>query len=196
MAKKKTEFLGFFKEYKLHKACADDLLRPAMQYVAFKDGYAYATNAFVAIKANLRNVSALSFEDIQKLNGYAIHKDQYAELLKFNEIEVRDGSIVAKGATENAQTIFTLAKIVENSNDKRPGAIRFPDVEALIARDTERCELEGIGINLKLLNNAAAAMGVEGGNIGLLFTAAAGKIFIKSDRLADVRGIIMPVVMN
>lgn len=196
MAKKKTEFLGFFKVYKLHKACADDLLRPAMQYVAFKDGYAYATNAFVAVKANLRDISALQEEDIQKLNGYAIHKDQYAELLKFSEIEVREGSIVAKGATENAQTIFTLTKIVESSSDKRPGAIRFPNVEAIIARDTERCELGEIGINLKLLNNAAAAMGIAGENIGLQFTGARGKIFIKSDRLADVRGIIMPVVIN
>lgn len=196
MATKNNDFCGFYKAYKLHKACSDGNLRPAMQYIAFKNGYAYATNAFVAVRADLRDISALSPEEIQKLNGYAIHKDQYAELLKFNEIEVRDGSIVAKGATENAQTIFTLTKLVENSNDERPGAIRFPNVEALIARDTEKCELWEIGINLKLLNNVAAAMGLANENIGLRFTGAQGKIFIKSDRLADVRGIIMPVVIN
>lgn len=196
MAKKKVEFLGFYKEYKLHKACNDDQVRPAMQYVAFKGGYAYATDAHVAVKANLRNISALEFEDIQKLNGYAIHKDQYAELLKFSEIEVRDGSIVAKGATENAQTIFTLKKIVENSNDERPGAIRFPDVESIISDDAKKNKIESIGISLKLLNNLAAAMGVANERIGLRFTAANKKIYIIGEPGVDVRGIIMPVLID
>lgn len=195
MAKKKTEFLGFFKEYKLHKACADDLLRPAMQYIAFKSGYAYATNASVAIKANLRDISSLSFEDIQKLNGYAIHKDQYAELLKFSEIEVHDGEIIARGA-DDAQTIFKLTKLVENSKNERHGAFRFPDIDGIITDDAKKCKLGEIGINLKLLNNAADAMGMAGENIGLRFTGAAGKIFIKDVYGADVRGIIMPVVID
>lgn len=196
MAKKKVELNGFFKAFKLHKACADDLLRPAMQYVAFKNGYAYATNSFVAVKANLRDISALGYEDIQKLNGYAIHKDQYAELLKFSEIEVLDGSIVAKGANQNVQTIFTLTKIDENSNDKRPGAFRFPNVESVIADDAKKCKLEAFGINLKLLNNLAAAMGVANEKIGLRFTAASGKIFVKGEYDVDVRGIIMPVLLD
>lgn len=195
MAIFENDFYGFYKAYKLHKACSDDNLRPAMQYVAFKDGYAYATNAFVAVKANLRNVSALSFEDIQKLNGYAIHKDQYAELLKFSVLEVLEGKLIAIGKS-GAQTIFKLTKLVENSNDERPGAFRFPDVDGIITDDAKKCKLEAIGINLKKLNLIADAMGMTNKNIGLRFTAAAGKIYIIGDPGVDVRGILMPVVID
>lgn len=195
MATKNNDFCGFSKAYKLHKACSDDNLRPAMQYVAFQDGYAYATDAYVAVLANLCDISTLPPEDIQKLNGYALHKDQFAELLKFSVLEVHEGKIIAIGA-KDARTIFELTKLVENSKDAMHGAFRFPNVESIIADDAKKDKLEAIGFNLKLLNNLAAAMGIANQRIGLRFTNAAGKIFIKGNLDVDVRGIIMPAVID
>ena len=86
MSKKKNEWNGFYKEFKLHKACANDEFRPAMHYICFRNGYAYATDGHIAVRASLDAICALSEEERNKLNGYLIHKKQYEMLLKYSTI--------------------------------------------------------------------------------------------------------------
>ena len=118
MAKKKNEWLGFYKEFKLHKACANDDIRPAMHYVCFKNGYAYATDAHIAVRANLHDISALSDDDIAKLNGHLIHKSQYEQLLKYSSIEIGDGTITLIDPESKARTTIQLFKLAESAEEE------------------------------------------------------------------------------
>lgn len=59
---KKAKFVGFNfnPDFKLHKACADDEYRPAFSYVYFRNGYAYATNAHIAVRAKVEDISNIA----------------------------------------------------------------------------------------------------------------------------------------
>ena len=78
-----------------------------MEHIQFKNGYAYASDAHIAIKAALKSICALSQEDIDKLNGYYIHSSQWPLLLKYSNIEVGEGVINLKGEN-GVKTVITL----------------------------------------------------------------------------------------
>lgn len=68
-----------------------------MQYVMIEGNFAYATNAHVAVAYNISNY--IKDEQLQKLNGHAIHKDFWKEIcaaplfmLKGDLIMVQNGS--------------------------------------------------------------------------------------------------------
>lgn len=199
MAKKKNEWLGFYKEFKLHKACANDDFRPAMHYVCFKDGYAYATDAHIAVRANLHAISALSDDDIAKLNGHLIHKSQYEQLLKYSAIEIGDGTITLIDPESKARTtiqLFKLAESAEEVEESKGLAIRYPNVDAVIDSDRSEEPLQQVGFNIVLLNKIAAAMGITS-RMGLRFTTNGHQMVVLGvEPGIDVRGIIMPIIMN
>lgn len=198
--KKKNEWLGFYKEYKLHKACASDDFRPAMHYICFKDGYAYATDAHIAVRANLHHISALSDEDIAKLNGHLIHKSQYEMLLKYSTIEIGDGTITLIDPESKASTTIQLVKLAESSEAAEVSegkAIYFPNVDALINKDAEHYESDNVGLNYHLLGRVLSAMGLNGNRVGLRFTGVGKQMFILGvEPGIDVRGIIMPIIFD
>lgn len=196
MAKKKNEWLGFYKEFKLHKACANDEIRPAMQYVCFKDGYAYATDAHIAVRADLHAISALSDDDIAKLNGHLIHKSQYEQLLKYSAIEIGDGTITLIDPESKARTTMQLFKLAESGEEVLEGCISYPNVDAIINSDRSEEPLQQVGFNIVLLNKIAAAMGITS-RIGLRFTTKDHQMVVLGvEPGIDVRGIIMPILMN
>lgn len=196
MAKKKNEWLGFYKEFKLHKACANDEIRPAMQYVCFKDGYAYATDAHIAVRARLSDISALSDDDIAKLNGHLIHKSQYEQLLKYSSIEIGDGTITLIDPESKARTTMQLFKLAESGEEVLEGCIRYPNVDAIINSDRSEEPLQQVGFNIVLLNKIAAAMGLTS-RMGLRFTTGGHQMVVLGvEPGIDVRGIIMPILMN
>ena len=47
---------NFNKGIKLHLACANNLIRPVMNCIYFKDGYAIASNGMILIKACLNEI--------------------------------------------------------------------------------------------------------------------------------------------
>lgn len=65
----------------LHLACSDDPMRPVMQYIFFENGYAYATNVHIAVKQSLDDYCDVI--EKEKLNGHAIYKAAFAQILKF-----------------------------------------------------------------------------------------------------------------
>ena len=199
MAKKKNEWLGFYKEYKLHKACANDDLRPAMHYICFKDGYAYATDAHIAVRASLQAICALDEEERNKLNGYLIHKNQYEMLLKYSTIEIGDGTITLIDPESKASTTLQLKKLAESSEAAEVSegkAIYFPNVDAIINSDRSEEPLQQVGFSIVLLNKIAAAMGITS-RIGLRFTTSGNQMVVLGvEPGIDVRGIIMPILMD
>lgn len=200
MTKKKNEWLGFYKEYKLHKACANDDLRPAMHYICFKDGYAYATDAHIAVRARLSDICALRDEDIAKLNGYLIHKNQYEMLLKYSTIEIGEGVITCIDPESKARTTIQLVKLAESSEAEEVSegkAIYFPNVDAVINDDLSKEPLQKVGFNYQLLGRIIAAMGITSGRVGLRFTSNGRQMVVLGvEPGIDVRGIIMPILMD
>lgn len=200
MATKKNEWLGFYKEYKLHKACASDDLRPAMHYICFKDGYAYATDAHIAVRANLHAICALSDEEIAKLNGHLIHKSHYELLLKYSTIEIGEGTITLIDPESKARTVIQMTRIagsseeMEQSNGK---AIYYPNVDAIINSDRSEEPLQQVGFNYPLLGRIIAAMGITPNRVGLRFTTSGHQMVVLGvEPGIDVRGIIMPILLN
>ena len=192
MGKEKNEWLGFYKQYKLHQACAHDGFRPAMEHIQFKNGYAYASDAHIAIKAALSSISALSQEDIDKLNGHYIHSSQWPLLLKYSNIEVGEGVITLKG-DNGAKTVITLRDGVE-------GITKYPDIEKLFEpekRDKE-ASIHAIGFSFKLLSKLRSAMGLTDKTMLYFTGGCAGPIYVKGEdsKFIDVQGLIMPMLLN
>ena len=200
MATKKNEWLGFYKEYKLHKACASDDLRPAMHYICFKDGYAYATDAHIAVRASLDAICALSDEEKAKLNGYLIHKSQYEMLLKYSTIEIGDGTITLIDPETKASTTIQLVKLAESSEAPEVSegkAIYFPNVDKIINDDLSKEPLQQVGFSYSLLGRIIAAMGIQPNRVGLRFTTNGRQMVVLGvEPGIDVRGIIMPITMD
>lgn len=200
MAKKKNEWLGFYKEYKLHKACANDEFRPAMHYICFKNGYAYATDGHIAVRARLDAICALSEEERNKLNGYLIHKKQYEMLLKYRNIEIGEGVITCIDSESNARTTIQLVKLAESSESEERAegkAIYFPNVDAVINDDLSKEPLQKVGFSYQLLARLIAAMGITSKRIGFRFTSNRKPIVVLGvEPGIDVRGIIMPMMME
>ena len=200
MEKKKNEWLGFYKEYKLHKACANDDFRPSMHYICFKDGYAYATDAHIAVRASLKAISALNDEDIAKLNGYLIHKSHYEMLLKYSTIEIGEGIITLIDPESKARTTIQMVKLAASSEeaDKSQGkAIYYPNVDAIIDKDRSEEPIQQVGFSYPLLGRIIAAMGITSNRVGLRFTTRGHQMVVLGvEPGIDVRGIIMPILLN
>ena len=200
MERKKNNWFGFYKEYKLHKACANDDLRTAMHYILFNNGYAYATNAHIAVRANLHNISALSDEEIAKLNGYLIHKDQYEMMLKYSTIEIGDGIITLIKTESKASTVIQLKKLARTIEDVENGNgeyIRYPKVDEVINNDLSIEPLQKFGFNYSHLGRIISAMGLDSKKVGLRFTSHGKQMIVLGvEPGIDVRGIIMPVLLE
>ena len=200
MTKKKNEWLGFYKEFKLHKACANKDFLPAMHYICFRNGYAYATDAHIAVRASLDAICALSEEERNKLNGYLIHKKQYEMLLKYSTIEIGEGVITCIDSELNARTTIQLVKLAESSESEERAegkAIYFPNVDAVINDDLSKEPLQKVGFNYQLLGRLIAAMGITSNRIGFRFTSNRKQIVVLGvEPGIDVRGGIMPMMLD
>ena len=149
---KKAKFVGFNfnPDFKLHKACADDEYRPAFSYVYFRNGYAYATNAHIAVRAKVEDISNIAPLEIEALNGKAIHYKQFELLLKHDSMEVSGNEIKMLNIGDNLTTTITLRD-----------DIKFPDVDKVYedakAAFRENPQTIDPCINIALLNKLCAA---------------------------------------
>ena len=187
-----TKFIsGFYPQYKLHKVCANDLLRPVMGYLYFKNGKVYATNAHIAIAAPLSFVSSFSDEEQKLLDGKLIHATHFAELLKMRETKL---GLVGENlcficTTKNGLTV-TIPILDEDTKGK------FPNVDVVLesARaDAKKHEqpVSHVGLKMSLLADLAAAMGAS--NVDLYFSSAKAAIVVEDGHGDnEIGAIIMP----
>ena len=119
---------GFFPNYKLHKVCTDDELRPVHGYLFFKDGNVYATDAYIAIAAPLSFVSNFTDEEKELLESKLIHATQFAQLLKMRETYVKE---TENGVQFECKTKAGETVIIPILTEEQIG--RFPNVESVIA---------------------------------------------------------------
>lgn len=77
----------------LHLACANDDLRPNMSLIEIKSGIATATNGHLLVRIDLRQIDALTPEQIEVLNGKYLHKEVWKEIHKCDKVEFDDAGI-------------------------------------------------------------------------------------------------------
>lgn len=182
---------GFFPNYKLHKVCADDGLRPAFGYIYFKDGKAYATDAHIAIAAPLSFVSNLDDEEKDLLEGVLIHATQFAQLLKMRETYVKETEDGAQFEckTKAGETVI-IPILTEEQIDE------FPNVESVLAEAEKNAkelgtQLPNVGFKPSLLADLVAAMNAK--IIEFYFAKPAGAIVVREqDKTNEIRAIMMP----
>lgn len=120
---------NFSKQYPLHKACGlDDKFRISLHYIMFKNGYAYATDSYILVRARLTDISNFDEDDLAKLDGYYIHAQSFKAIQKSSgEVIIEDGQIRVRGAEYD---------VVYPLKDKH-SFIRFPDVERVLSIDCQ-----------------------------------------------------------
>ncbi len=189
---------NFNPQYKLHKACCKDELRPALQHIFFKDGYAYASDAHIAVRAKVADITDnLDATSLDLLNGYAIHSDDFQKLLKYDSIIIEKEGVI-RIEDGSFKISIALKRIVKEEPDPKNAKteVRSIDFDSVICKHgKEHVAVDAIGINTTLLNDLRAAMGI-GACVALTFTGKGSVIEVSGidaeDTFFDIKGIIMP----
>ena len=182
---------GFFPNYKLHKVCADDCLRPVHGYLCFKDGNVYATDAHIAIAAPLSFVSNFDEEEQKLLESKLIHATQFAQLLKMRETYVKE---TEDGEQFECKTKAGETVIIPILTEEQLG--KFPNVESVLAEAEKNAKELGtqfpnVGFKPSLLADLVAAMDAK--IIEFYFAKPAGVIVVRDQyKTNEIRAILMP----
>lgn len=84
---------------KLHIACSNDVMKgERMQLIHFKNGKAYASNGWIAVRQPLA-VHSLFPEDIEALEGKFIHAQDYKKIIQFEIIRCADNGIFCRASS-------------------------------------------------------------------------------------------------
>ena len=184
----KREFQNFNKNYKLWLACAEDEFRPAMNYIHFRNNYAYASDAYILIRVPLAELVNVPEEQAALLNGFSICSKVFKYVTTLGDIRIeKDGERIAIiGQQEDNEIRIYLV-----GEDK----IKAPAFEKVLEKD-ETCEpLSNIGIKPNLLARLSGAMGTDA--FKMEFTTQTKKIFISpSSPINNVIGVIMPIYID
>lgn len=191
----KNFICGFYPQYKLHKVCADDALRPAMGYLCFRNGNVYATDARIAIAAPLSFVSTFSEEEQKLLEGKLIHATQFAQLLKMRETHIKE---TADGVQFECKTGAGETVIISLLTEEALG--KFPNVEVVLesartnAKENKQ-PVSYIGLKPSLLADLTAAMHAK--IVQFYFSDAAHAIIVReADISNEIRAILMPCIIK
>ena len=95
----KTIRYNFNKYAKMNLLCLKDELRSVLACIYFDEGNAIASDGHVMLVTPVSEISNLSDEDIEKLNGKLIDCNDYKDLLKFDVIKVESDGIVGIAKT-------------------------------------------------------------------------------------------------
>ena len=178
---------NFDKSVKMHEACVSDELRPALEHIYFKDGYAYASNAAVLVKNCIEDICFVCANQRQLLNGKLLHKDHYKEILKYNTITISEEGIECVDRKSSRKAFFYFAK---------EGEYKYPDAEkvlqnALNAKNTSVSEIGIKGNLIKIINNAL----FESDMCKFQFKGIGNPIVLQSTTSRSI-GIIMPFILS
>lgn len=185
---------GFYPNFKIHKVCANDDLRPTMQYVFFKDGKAYATDAHVAIAAPLSTISNFTDEEKKQLEGKVIHATQFAKLLTMRnvDIELADEELCFYCTTKAGKTV-----IIPLLDEYKIG--KFPNVENVITQaelkaKEEKEPINCVGLNARMLSNLAIA--IDADIMRFYFGRKNSAIVVRGNIYPEICAIIMPCLIR
>lgn len=172
---------NFNKGVMMHLACSTDDLRPAMQNIYFKDGFAYASNSQILVRNELTACSTIDEQQLQILDGKLLHYSHYKDILKYNVIEISEEGIEA---IKNGQKAFFYFNTTEN----------YVDAEKVINKALNQTSVQTsqFALNIELLARLKKALCTDG-NIKFTYKGEGKPLIcenLQSDYLNCI-GIIM-----
>ena len=183
MAKDKRNF-----KRPLHEACSKIETQPSMNYLIFEDGNIVATDAHVILIQSLYG-HGFTESEIDQLEGKAIHREVFKDILRYDHIEVVDGSIVAKKG--KIKVNIKLETLQEQEGDA------YVNYKSLIDSASNTCNVEVpiIGFDLNLLARIAKLTLNDLGQVEFNFKGQ-GKACIVSGIGCDEQFLVMPCSLN
>ncbi len=181
-----------FLKGKPHKCCGKDPQRPSMQYLYFKDGFVYATDATVLVKQNLLGCHDIPVEMHTLLDGKLLHAENAEALAVCNFFEFQDDKIIGHKKGSKTKVLADL-ELEENVG-------KYPNINAVIPTG-ERGSVSRFALNPKLLvqiQSAAVSIDKAAANTRLNFygeTRSAVVEFAGFD-ISEQSALIMPVRFN
>lgn len=173
---------NFSKRYKLHQATTKDNFRPVFDLISFRNGYAYATDAHIIVKAKVKDISNFTEEELEILHGKSISSSSFRKLLDFDEVEVTNTGFIAKDENGN-KTNFLF-------NDQQVVNIKFDDVFVGLT-DHYSDERSIFGLNATLLKKASQILGVKGTLKFQVFTDEKFVVTDPNNEEVDIKCLIM-----
>ncbi len=163
-----------------HLACGKDPLRPAMNHIFFSNGYAFASDAHILIKAKLEDFTHRE-DIIDILEGKYIHRDTWKQIYNKSLI-VKDEKLYC----------MELAMFIEFQE-----VDKFPNVEAVIPKGPLE-DVKQIAFHPINLQNLYKSLGIifQSG-ASFKFHGASKAIVVKAnDNFYESFGIIMPIMIE
>ncbi len=77
----------------MHILCGKDVYTPVQGNVFFENGYMYATNAFMAVRASIKEHTGFNEDEIKLLNGKQISAANFLKLYSCGVLFVRENGI-------------------------------------------------------------------------------------------------------
>lgn len=179
----KQEVRNFNKKYPLWKACGDDEIRTGMHYISFANGYAYATDSHILVRARLTDISNFDEQDLSLLDGKFIHGKLFKEIIncKGNVTITADAIVVEKNECKISYPLMT--------------GIKFPECEKVLV-GSEVTELKKeFGIKARFLNTLSEVMGADYG-IGMTWKSNYMFEVTPLGLSGDIKGVIMTIMVN
>lgn len=169
---------------KMHLACSNNDLRPALQHIYFDNGYMVSTNANILIKAKITEFSDFTEEESEILKGKFLSSDTFKKVLGCKHVVVTEDGII----DFKTKCIFTYAESEEFS---------YPDYNAALVNSST--EIDEIGINPKQAKQLFSILNTSDfQSCHLKFSGKNRAITIAHPVLleSDFQAIIMPTMLN
>lgn len=175
---------NFNKDFPLWKACGlKDKIRTGMHYISFENGYAYATNSYILVKAKLTDISDFDEMDLAPLDGKFIHGNNFKKILQSKGIV---------NITEDA------IEVIENDYSVRYPllkGIRFPECEKAMVGSDEITLKQKFALRAHHLNTLSEIMDCWN---GVQMRWKSNHMFEVSpvDGNKDIKGVIMTIMVS
>lgn len=154
---------------KLHVMCTKDAQRPMLACVHFSLGFAYATNGHAIIRQSLEFSSVLG--EVQELDGKALHKNSYRDILKYDTATVTPDGVECESADMN-KAFFPFHDL---KNEK------VPDFDSQFKNLTTYTPKSFIGVSPEFIDMVMGAMYLPVGQMRMSFIEG-GKRFYAMPR--------------
>jgi hypothetical protein len=191
---KKESACHFYKQYHIEEAAAKfDDFRPIMQNIHFENGYAYASDGHMVVKAKIEHIRNLTAEMINKLNGKNINWRVFQKLRTLDE-NSWISLITDKGILVETNSYLFSCSINYNFTDDK-----YPNCENVIDKIFDH-EVNNIGVNIDNLKRLQKAFGSSKKYMVFRYSGDTSIINVESYELfqddIDIHGYIMPLAID
>lgn len=184
----KNGTLNFKKDFQLWKACANDPVRPVMEYILFKDGYAYASDAHVLVRVPLEECTTFEEDQRALLDDCLIHRSMLKYIVGFDIVLVKktdDGAVYLEARTGENTVKVQLGK--------NGDVLKYPNTEDILKGSKDRTPILKIGFNPKFIASLTAALGTD--LLKFEFASEKSVVFARPvSAISNAVGVIMPIM--